>query len=146
MAKIFISYKRNVEPDTPVATAVYESLRHDHIVFMDTTLTVGEKWAERIRTAIKESDYLIIFLSENSVHSEMVIAEIETAHHHGKANGKPAILPVRLTYTEPLVYPLSAYLNPLQWALWDKESDTPRLIADLQRAVSGGILPSTLLN
>ena len=30
--------------------------------------------------------------------------------------GKPAILPVRLDFNEPLVYPLSAYLNPLQWA------------------------------
>jgi hypothetical protein len=145
MAKIFISYKRNVIPDTPVATAVFESLRHDHDVFMDTTIQVGEKWAERIQNAIKESDYLIIFLSENSVHSEMVIAEIETAHHTGKANGKPAILPVRLAYNEPLVYPISAYLNPLQWALWDSESDTPRLLAELQRAVSGGSLPSKLI-
>jgi hypothetical protein len=142
MAKIFISYKRNVTPDTPVATAVFESLRHDHDVFMDTTLTVGEKWAERIQNAIKESDYLIIFLSEHSVHSEMVIAEIETAHHHGKANGNPKTLPVRVAYNEPLVYPISAYLNPLQWAFWEKETDTPRLIAELGRAVSGGILPS----
>ncbi|MEW5938168.1 MAG: toll/interleukin-1 receptor domain-containing protein, partial [Chloroflexota bacterium] len=36
--KIFISYKRNVEPDTPVAEAVYEALRNDHDVFIDTTL------------------------------------------------------------------------------------------------------------
>ncbi len=142
MAKIFISYKRNVTPDTPVATAVYEALRNEHDVFMDVTLQVGEKWADRIQNAIKESDYLIIFLSENSVHSEMVIAEIETAHHTGKANGKPAILPVRLAYNESLVYPISAYLNPLQWALWDKDADTPRLIEELQRAVSGGSLPS----
>ena len=142
MAKLFISYKRNISPDTPVATAVFEVLRNDHEVFMDTTIQVGEKWAERIQTAIKESDYLIIFLSENSVHSEMVIAEIETAHHHGKAFGKPAILPVRLAYDEPLVYPISAYLNPLQWALWDSDTDTPRLIEELQRAVSGGSLTS----
>ena len=54
MVKIFISYKRNIEPDTPVATAVFESLRHDHDVFMDTTIQVGEKWAERIQNAIKE--------------------------------------------------------------------------------------------
>ena len=141
MARIFISYKRNIDPDTPVATAIYESLRHDHDVFMDTTIKVGEKWAERIQNAIKESDYLIIFLSENSVHSEMVIAEIETAHHTGKVTGKPAILPVRLAYKDSLVYPISAYLNPLQWALWDNESDTQRLIAELQRAVSGGSLP-----
>jgi len=137
MAKIFISYKRNIEPDTPVATAVYEALRQSHDVFIDQTLQVGEKWAERIQNAIKESDYLIIFLSEYSVHSEMVVAEVETAHHHGKAFGRPAILPVRLAFSESLVYPLSAYLNPLQWALWDQETDTPRLIAELQRAVSG---------
>jgi hypothetical protein len=146
MAKIFISYKRNISPDTPVATAVYEALRHDHDVFIDRTIQVGEEWAKLIQKSITESDYLIIFLSEHSVHSEMVIAEVETAHHHGKAFGKPAILPVRLAYNEDLVYPLSAYLNPLQWALWDSDADTPRLIAELQRAVSGGILPSKATN
>jgi hypothetical protein len=82
MAKIFISYKRNVEPDTPVAIAVYESLQQDHEVFIDTTIQVGEKWAERIEKAIQESDYLISFLSEHSMNSEMVIAEIETAYHY----------------------------------------------------------------
>ena len=66
MAKIFISYKRNIEPDTPVATAVYEALRKEHEVFIDTTIQVGQNWAERIQTAIKESDYLISFLSGNS--------------------------------------------------------------------------------
>jgi hypothetical protein len=142
VAKIFISYKRNVEPDTPVATAVYDALRPEHEVFIDTTIQVGEKWAERIQKAIKESDYLIIFLSGSSVHSEMVIAEIETAHHQGKAYGKPSILPVRLNFNESLVYPLSAYLNPLQWAFWDKDADTPKLIAELKQAISGGQLPS----
>lgn len=143
MAKIFISYKRDIEPDMPIASAVYEVLRQDrdHEVFIDQSLQVGEKWGERIQTAIKESDYLIIFLSEASVHSEMVIAEVETAHHHGKIHDKPVILPVRLAYNEPLVYPLSAYLNPLQWAVWNTNDDTPRLIAELQRAISGGQLP-----
>ena len=52
MAKIFISYKCNVEPDTPVATAVYDALRQEHDVFIDTTIQVGEKWAERIQGEI----------------------------------------------------------------------------------------------
>jgi len=140
MARIFISYKRNIEPDTPVATAVYESLRMDHEVFIDTTIQVGEKWAERIQSSIKESDYLISFLSASSVHSEMVVAEIETAYHHGKTYGKPVILPVRLNFNEPLVYPLSAYLNPLQWAFWKDDADTSILIENLKRAISGGQL------
>ena len=141
MSKIFISYKRNVEPDAPVATAVYEALRTEHDVFIDTTIQVGEKWAERIQEEIKSADYLIVFLSESSLHSEMVIAEIETAHHHNKANSKPAILPVRMAFNEALVYPLSAYLNPLQWALWNQYADTPRLISELRQAIGGGTLP-----
>ena len=140
MAKIFISYKRNVEPDTPVATAVYDALRQEHEVFIDTTIQVGEKWAEIIQRAIKESDYFICFLSASSVHSEMVIAEIETAYHHEKEHGRPSILPVRLNYDEQLVYPLSAYLNLLQWALWDNHSDTIKLITDLKKAIAGGQL------
>jgi hypothetical protein len=141
MAKIFISYKRNVEPDTPVATAVYEALRQEHNVFIDQTIQVGEKWAQRIQQEIKESDYLIVFLSEHSVNSEMVVAEIETAHQHGKEHGKPVILPARLAFDQALVYPLSAYLNPLQWAIWVKESDTPRLIKELKGAIEGRKLP-----
>jgi AAA domain-containing protein/TIR domain-containing protein len=140
MARIFISYKRNIEPDTPVATAVYEALRQEHDVFIDTTIQVGEKWAEIIQQSIKESDYLICLLSASSVHSEMVIAEIETAYHQDKEHGKPYILPVRLNYNEPLSYPLSAYLNPLQWALWDNNFDTPRLITELKEAILGGQL------
>ena len=141
MAKIFISYKRNVEPDTPVAEAVYQALRQEHQVFIDTTLEVGEKWAERIQHEIKESDYLICFLSEHSIQSEMVIAEIETAHHQCKASGCPVILPVRLAYDKPFTYPLSAYLNPLQWAIWNNEADTSALITELSRAVQGESLP-----
>lgn len=140
MAKIFISYKRNIEPDTPVATAVYEALRENHEVFIDRTLQVGQKWAERIQSAIKDADYFISFLSPHSVNSEMVIGEVDTAHQHGKATGKPAILPVRLDFNEPLVYPLSAYLNPLQWAIWSSNEDTPKLIAELRGAISGGQL------
>lgn len=140
MANIFVSYKRNIEPDTPVAAAVYEALCQDHKVFIDTTIQVGEKWAERIQKEIKESDYLICFLSENSVHSEMVVAEIETAHHHRKTYGKPSILPVRLNFNNHLVYPLNAYLNPLQWAVWNTEADTAKLILDLKQVISGGHL------
>ncbi len=140
MAKIFISYKRNIEPDTPVATAVYDALRQEHDVFIDTTIQVGEKWADIIQRAIKESDYFICFLSGSSIHSEMVIAEIETAYHHEREHKKPSILPVRLNYDKPLVYPLSAYLNPLQWALWENHTDTTKLITDLKEAIGGGQL------
>lgn len=142
MAKIFISYKRNAEPDTPVATQVFEALRKEHDVFIDTTMSVGTKWAEQIEKEIRAADFIIPFLSEHSVHSEMVIAEIETAHFQNKDTGKPIILPIRLNYTDPFVYPLSAYLNPINWAAWESDADTPDLIAQLLKAISGGELQS----
>jgi hypothetical protein len=141
MAKIFISYKRNVDLDASMAADLYEALCGEHEVFIDTKLQVGENWADRIQNALKVSDYFIALLSENSVNSEMVIAEIETAYHLNKSQGNPKTLPVRLNFTTPLVYPLSAYLNSLQWAIWNKHADTPKLISELKKAISGGNLP-----
>lgn len=140
MARIFISYK-HTDPDQQLAAALHDALKGQHEVFIDTTLTVGMKWAERIENAIKQTDFLITLLSEASVASEMCLAEIETAHHLAKSQqGKPVILPVRVAYFEPLVYPLSAYLNAIQWATWKGHDDTPALITQLQRAIGGGDL------
>jgi hypothetical protein len=134
---IFISYKRGVEPDERIAREVYQALNPAHDVFIDQTIPVGTPWAKRIEQALRQSDFLIIFLSGQSVHSEMVLGEIETAHRLMKTSGRPVILPVRLAYREAFVYPLSAYLNPINWALWETPADTPRLIAELQEAIAG---------
>src|SRR5262245_25819369 len=140
-ARIFISYKRNVAPDEPVARQVYEVLRQHHDVFIDQTMLVGAPWADRIEAELRQADFLITFLSAESIHSEMVVGEIETAHRLAEEQGgRPALLPVRLAYREPFQYPLSAYLNPINWALWQSHEDTPRLMEELTHAISGGAL------
>ncbi|MGI8936326.1 MAG: AAA-like domain-containing protein, partial [Phormidesmis sp.] len=108
-----------------------------HDVFIDQTMPVGTPWEEQIEQALRQSDFLILFLSAQSVHSEMVLGEMETAHRLMKTSGRPRILPVRLSYREPFVYPLNAYLNPINWALWETPADTPRLLEELQRAIAG---------
>jgi hypothetical protein len=140
--RIFISYKRTVDPDENVAREVYESLIRHHDVFIDQRdILVGMYWAELIEQELARSDFLITFLSKSSVNSEMVRGEIETAHRLGKEQpGKPTILPVRLNYLEPFKNPLSAWLNPISWALWSGASDTPRLIEELKYAIQGGKL------
>ncbi|MEH2161464.1 MAG: AAA-like domain-containing protein [Nostoc sp.] len=139
--RIFISYKRNVHPDEPVASQVFQALSQQHKVFIDQRMSIGTRWAERIETEIRQADFFITFLSALSTQSEMVLAEIETAHHLAKSQqGCPMILPVRLAYQEPFVYPLSAYLNGINWAFWKDAEDTPRLIDELLQAVSGGAL------
>ncbi len=142
--QVFISYKRNTALDEPLARAVYKALSQHCHVFIDQTLTVGTDWAREIEAQLAQSDYLIVLLSKDSVQSEMVKAEIETARRLSQERaGKPRILPVRVAFHESLQYPLSAYLNPIQWALWESEADTPRLIEELTQAVTGAAhLPS----
>jgi AAA-like domain/TIR domain len=139
-ARVFISYKRNSDPDERLALQVYESLNQLHDVFIDQSMGVGTRWAEQIETELRRSDFLITFLSAHSVLSEMVQGEIETAYRLSKEHGRPYILPVRVGYREPFNYPLSAYLNPINWAFWSEPGDTSRLIDELTRAMTGGQL------
>ena len=139
-SRIFISYKRGVSPDESVALAVFQALSQDYDVFIDQTMSVGTPWAERIEQELRRSDFLISFLTANSVSSEMVRGEIETAYQLGKQQGKPVLLPVRLAYRDPFTYPLSAYLNGINWAFWEDAADTPRLIQELRQAIAGTAL------
>jgi len=69
----------------------------------------------------------------------MIEGEIARAYHQAmEQGGHPAILPVRVAYQEPFRYPLSAYLDALNWAAWTGPEDTPRLVDDLLRAVADG--------
>jgi hypothetical protein len=142
--RIFISYKRGVSPDEPLAMALYEHLRGSHDVFIDQAMAVGTPWAERIDRELRQADVLLLLLSAESVSSEMVVGEVETAQRLQKHQGRPRILPVRVAYRQMLPYPLSAYLNPINWALWDSPADTPRLLEELERAMAGKELDSAV--
>ncbi|PSB29437.1 hypothetical protein [Stenomitos frigidus] len=48
--RIFISYKREVEPDEQIALQIFQTLNQHHQVFIDQTMTVGTRWAEQIET------------------------------------------------------------------------------------------------
>jgi hypothetical protein len=135
--RIFISYKRGVSPDEPLALELHQRLSNAHAVFIDQAMAVGTPWAERIDRELRQADVLLLLLSAASVGSEMVAGEVETAQRLQKHQGRPRILPVRVAYRELLPYPLSAYLNPINWALWDTPADTPRLLEELERAMAG---------
>ena len=139
--RIFLSYKRGVQPDEELALYLYQELSKLHEVFIDQQMPVGAPWRERIQAELEGCDFLIPLLSDHSAHSEMVSYEISTAHHLGAARqGKPAILPVRVAYAQPFDYPLSAYLNHLNWAAWSTRADSARLAHELLTAINGGQL------
>jgi hypothetical protein len=143
-ARLFLSYKRNVEPDQSLARDVTDGLsRAGHAVFTDQRLAVGQTWAREIEQQIRQADYLVVFLTAESSRSEMVRGEIELARHHAASAGKPLILPVRVGFDGPLPYPLNAYLDGIQYATWNRPADTPRLVEELLAASAGVPRPET---
>ncbi|MGH9847739.1 MAG: AAA-like domain-containing protein, partial [Blastocatellia bacterium] len=136
--RIFISYKHNVEPDQSVVDRVVGALElQRHIVFIDKKILPGDEWGQWIQERITESDFLITFLTAQSVLSQMVQEEVQLARELAQSQGRPKVIPVRLAYDEELPYPLGEYLNHIQWAEWESEADTQRLITQLTQAVSG---------
>lgn len=137
-ARVFLSYKRNVEPDQTLAGEMVGALeKAGHAVFIDQRLTVGQAWAREIETQVREADYLIVFLTADSSRSEMVRGEIEMARHHAATASRPRILPVRVNFDGPLPHPLNAYLDSIQYAIWNRPEDTPPLLQQLLAAISG---------
>ncbi|MEL6138474.1 MAG: TIR domain-containing protein, partial [Cyanobacteria bacterium J06628_6] len=116
--RVFISYKRDTAPDEPVALQLHDALRQDSTVFIDQRMLVGTRWAEQIEAEIRQADALVVLLSAQAVASEMVQQEIALAHKIAEENGgTPRILPVRVAYRAPFQYPLSVYLDPINWAV-----------------------------
>ncbi len=138
-ARIFISYKRNVEPDAPLAHALFDALSADHEVYLDEKIPIGTVWAQQIERQIREADFLIVLLSKYSVQSQMVVSEIKHAHHCASGHdGRPRILPIRVDMHAQLPYPLSAYLDHIQAAFWSSTQDTPGLLQQLRGAIHQG--------
>ncbi len=137
-AHVFLSYKRNVEPDQTLASEMVAALENaGHSVFIDQHLTVGQAWAREIEAQVGLADYLVVFLTADSSRSELVRGEIDMARHRAAAGSGPTILPVRVNFDGSLPYPLNAYLDTIQYAVWNEPADTPRLLAQLLAAISG---------
>jgi hypothetical protein len=91
---------------------------------------------QEIETRLRSADAIIPLLSMESIHSEMLGFEIETAHEAAQLqNGRPRLLPVRANYIGPLPEPLASILDPIQYYLWESEHDNLGLITELKEAL-----------
>jgi len=141
-AHIFLSYKRDIQPDQQVMGLVVDGLtKQGYTVFTDATIRMGENWLERIDEELVKSDYLVVLLSDSSADSEMVQSEIHRAYEYRKKNGHPQVLPIRVAYEDILPYSISAFLNPLQYILWQNEKDNERVVGELIEAMQGQLAP-----
>jgi len=137
-ARLFICYRRNVDPDQKLAEYLHKHLTAPgHDVFIDHTLRTGEEWLEQIDRQLKASDFLIVLLSKASADSEMVKAEVSRAYEYRKLHGKPHTLPVRIAYEGLLPYSIAAFVDPLQYVVWQSDADNERVARDVLAAIEG---------
>ena len=135
-ARIFLSYKRHVDPDQALAQELVAGLSGaGHAVFIDQRLTVGQAWAREIEAQVRDSHFLIVFLTADSSRSEMVRGEIEIARHHAAAHSRRTSCRSGWQFDGALPYPLNAYLDSIQYAMWNGPQDTPRLLKELLAAM-----------
>ena len=146
-ARFFVSYRRRAEPDARLALFLVERLRASGCeVFIDREMLVGTDWSAKIDERIAWCDYLVVLLSQESVSSEMVQAEVRRAHHAGQKAGRSKVLPIRIAYTGALGYELDGHIGKLQYALWQSVADDSRIADEILRASgSDGMLRDNTL-
>ncbi len=75
MNQVFISY-RHVPPDEELAERLCAYLQERGLrVFLDKQIKVGLEWAAEIDRQLRASDFFVVFLSEDSIRSDMVRQE-----------------------------------------------------------------------
>ncbi|MEM6434713.1 MAG: AAA-like domain-containing protein [Cyanobacteria bacterium P01_D01_bin.115] len=144
--RIFISY-RSQTPDQGLAQSFYQSLSAaGHQAFLaESSIKLGEQWAQRILQELEQSDYFLLLLSPQSVTSEMVMGEVQRARELQEERGqqRPIILPVRVKFalSSPLTYILRGYLDRIQQREWWSAADTDPIIAEVQQLIEAGAAP-----
>jgi AAA-like domain/TIR domain len=142
--RVFISY-RSQEPDAQLAQEFHDRLKvSGHRPFMAAkSISWGENWVERIDQELRQCDYFLLLLSEQSASSDMVAGEVRTARGLRDKVGKPVILPIRvnLPMDDPLNYELRSVLQTIQQKSWRSPEDTTTLVEEILVLMSLGAAP-----
>jgi hypothetical protein len=91
----FISYSSK---DHPFAERLYADLQNKGVRcwFAPEDLKIGDKIRDRIDESIRLRDKLLLILSENSIASEWVEHEVESALEEERRTGRTILFPIRL--------------------------------------------------
>jgi len=139
-SRIFISYKRDSEPDMSLASFLRSSLLSTNHVFKDVeSIPTGGDFGELIASEITQSDFFIVLLTKASAAGGWVVAETEMARDSEALEGRPKILPVRLAYTQNLPMRLRAAIGHLHHFQWHAAADNEKLLAALVEAMAAHV-------
>ena len=143
MRQMFISYA-HVQPDQELAAKLSNFLEANGFdVFVDSKIRLGQNWVEQIDLQLRNSSHFVPLLSAASVKSDMVRREIAIAYKLKQAN-KITILPVRLGLQDELPYDMSAYLDLIQYVVWDPGESFDPICRTILDAARGQEAPSRL--
>jgi hypothetical protein len=144
--KFVILYRRKAYPDEEVVHMLERTLpARGGEVFVDRHLKIGVEWARSIESRIREADAVVALLSDASMTSEMMEAELEIAYQARQSNGKPKILPVRIGESKAVTGPLAIYLSQLNYGNWISNEDNDRLVGELLKAMEDDEIPIEVL-
>jgi len=133
--QVAILHKRNAPHSAYLLDLLEKSLvASGFTVFVDRHPALGIAWAQELREQVRSSYAVVPLLSPESIWSEMIEDELQTAHEaQQKAGGKPRILPVRVGYEGVLPEPLAHILDHLRYQLWKSPEDDARLVSEIVR-------------
>lgn len=138
-SRYFVSYSRRSTEDGKLADDIRVELeRAGHEVFIDKRIRLGSDWVEEIARRIAWCDYLVVLLSRESVHSEMVLGEVRMAHRRRRRDGRPHILPIRVRYDGDLDYELDSYLARTQYVRWTGSADSGSVLREILYTAESG--------
>jgi hypothetical protein len=137
--RFFISYSRRAPDDGALADFLHQGLEAaGHEVFIDRGMQLGTDWVDEITRKIAWCDFLVVLLSSESVHSEMMLGEVRMAHRRRRRDGRPQVLPIRVRYDGPLDYELDSYLARVQYVHWGDAADSPRVLNEVVTVAAPG--------
>ncbi|WP_201008603.1 toll/interleukin-1 receptor domain-containing protein [Paenibacillus glycanilyticus] len=93
MIKVFISYSQR---DIELARTIKESLEHigNNVYLSNDDMIMGSNVVNEIVNQIKDSDFVLPLLTENSINSEWVMYEMSTAIGYYQERSKPKVIPI----------------------------------------------------
>lgn len=135
--KVVLVYKRNAQPDDEVLAFLEDAIRgRGHSVFIDRHMRIGIEWAKEIEERIRAADAVIAIVSDAALGSEMLEYELEIATEENRKRGKPYLLPVRVGANKKVEGPVGAYVNGLNFSVWQSAQDNERVLAEIRAAMT----------
>lgn len=135
--RVALLYKNNSQPDEQLLGLLEARLTaRGHQVFVDRHPAIGIEWAREIERAVRNADAVVPLLSPASAGSGMLAHLVQMANEAAQEQeGRPRLLPVRITYTGPLPESLASVLDSVESIVWRGPEDDERVVRELLRAL-----------